>query len=134
MTKFWVTQQQRDNLLEALNVMWPSVPPENVPAGLSVFRQDFDYGAPNCGTVACFGGWCAWWPSFRAQGVWAGDVGRPEMEAGFPGDVSELLFGHAMMFKARGHAGMMDVGFRGTDHELVIHRLNWLLENSEVAA
>ena len=55
-----VTQLQRDNALDALNNMWPSVPPENVVDRLCTWRLDEFGTQPDCGTAACFGGWCAW--------------------------------------------------------------------------
>jgi len=132
--KLKVTQQQRDNALEALHVMWPSVPPENVFPDLADWRDGgLTLKAPHCGTAACFGGWCAWWPSFRAQGVHPTYYGAPDMnESGMLcSEVSQALFGHVGMFAGRG-------GFPGewqtkwTDHEIVTRRLQWLIENSEV--
>lgn len=127
-----VTQQQRDNALDALHIMWPSVPPRNVYPRLTRWAKDTN-GAPSCGAVACFGGWCAWWPAFQAQGVRATPFG-PRMDAGEEwGDaVAHFLFGDRRLFWPRGAAG--DIKFEGTDHELVTHRLQELIKNSEVAA
>lgn len=130
--KIKVTQKQRDNLLEALNVMWPSVPPENVFPALAAFRSGDKFKAkPTCGTVACFGGWCAWWPSFRAQGVRVNpdNVGAPMMGNSYwAAEVAEKLFGDYGLFMSRlDHES-------GTDHEVVTARLKKLLANSEVAA
>ncbi len=127
-----VTRQQRDNALDALNNMWPSVPPENVAIQLRKWREDDTATMPDCGTVACFGGWCAWWPAFRAQGVVAVGPGAPSH---FPsGDsVAHVLFGDYRIFYRRYHHES-DSMFKGTDHELVTRRLKWLIKNSEVIA
>lgn len=132
MSKIIQTPQQRANTLEALNVMWPSVPPKNVYRQLADFREGNRRTAPDCGTVACFGGWCAWWPSFVDQGIKVGCGGKPVI-AGFDwaADASKHLFSYPQMFAGRdGHPA--DKRFTGTDHELVTHRLQWLLDNSEV--
>ena len=142
------TPRQRANTLEALNVMWPSVPPENVAERLAFYRDRQALGRrdspPDCGTVACFGGWCAWWPTFRAQGVFAGDTGSPQTKQSIRTDrgafvVSEFLFGYSEMFTAAGFhpadpkrnwKGVMPRGV--SDHEIVTRRLKWVLENSRV--
>jgi hypothetical protein len=125
-----VTQQQRINLLEALNVMWPSVPQENVSYNLAAWRKDKGDHAgtartlkipPTCGTVACFGGWCAWWPAFREQGVSADSDGVPNVS-------SEELFGAPDLFTPHGNHPA-DIGFDGSDHELVSNRLRYVLRH-----
>lgn len=129
-----VTQQQRDNLLEALNVMWPSVPKRNVARNLGYWRTGGETHPPDCHTIACFGGWCAWWPTFRAQGVCANWDGRPSLSGcDSANDVSRALFGYDYLFAPRGVT--LDVGSNpnGTDHALVTHRLRRLLEMSHVA-
>lgn len=130
----YVTQQQRDNAIEARDVMWPSVPPENVSPNLDCYRDDDNGTPPVCNTLACFGGWCAWWPSYQEQSVAAGKYGQPTMAGIAPPDAAcKCLFGIHGLFDRRGYVGS-DRGFLGTDHELVTHRLNWLIENSEVVA
>lgn len=136
-----VTQQQRDNALQALHVMWPSVPPENVAPQLKHFVTDFAGNeAPNsnepldCGSFACFGGWCTVWPPFIAQGVRLSD-GVPCMP-GPNGDLYGLsvageLFGAMSLFCRRGALGAEDPPLM-TDHELVSARLRRLINNSEV--
>lgn len=124
-----VTQQQRDNALEALNVMWPSVPSKNVVRGLQTWREDDEGAAPDCGTVACFGGWCAWWPTFRRQGVRTNSYGAPTHRRLL--DVSEFLFGDGDLFNVRSFH-RADWIFNGTDHALVSNRLRWLIKNSTV--
>jgi hypothetical protein len=128
----YVTQQQRDNALEALNVMWPSVPPRSVDLGK--WRDEdsprLRNKPPTCGSIACFGGWCAWWPSFRAQGVRTSSYGAPKMK-GSPewsgaDDASSFLFGDRFLFTARRG------GEDGTDHEIVTNRLKKLIANSKV--
>lgn len=130
-----ITRQQHENLLDALLNMWPSVPPENVYPSLNDWRDTSDTCGnkkPSCQTVACFGGWCAWWPAFRRQGVRAMDCGAPVTPDGRTADgVSRLLFGCGDLFCCRGiHSS--DGGFRGTDHELVTNRLKFVLRNCEV--
>ncbi|QFZ84557.1 hypothetical protein GFK26_18180 [Variovorax paradoxus] len=132
--KIKVTPQQRANALEALNVMWPSVPPENVFPALRDWRGAGEEFAvpPSCGTLACFGGWAEWWPEFRRQAGLAPDTGTMTW-----GDVVEL-FGpprHSQMdiLPAMRGGHPADEGFTGTDHELVSNRLRWIIQNSEVA-
>ena len=128
------TKQQRYNTLDALHVMWPSVPPENVYPGLEDWRKFEGVTPPDCGTVCCFGGWCAWWPPFNKQGVQADPDGccyPTTQDNGNALKASTLLFGNPFMFEPVG-CHFADVYFAGTDHELVTHRLQWLLENSEV--
>jgi hypothetical protein len=133
MGKITVTQQQRDNAIEALEVMWPSVPPENVIEGLNFWRKysGRDVEPVSCGTVACFGGWCAAYPKFSAQGIDFDTEGMPWKGRAHGCDVATYLFGEWRMFARRGVCDV-DEGFTGTDHELVTHRLNWLIENIEV--
>jgi hypothetical protein len=128
-----VTQKQRDNLLEALNVMWPSVPEANVSVCLRDWRRGAADGPPDCGTVACFGGWTEAWPPFRAQIAprpprW--DFDWHDLSALYgPPDLSAIQY----LFTVRGFH-VADADFSGTDHALVTNRLNWLLANSEVIA
>jgi hypothetical protein len=120
----YVTKRQRENALEALNVMWPSVPAKNVVLGLKWWRVGRGTEKPTCKTICCFDGWCAWWPNFKKQGVYASS-------SGYPG-TSDFLFGVYGLSWGRGNWGETDTGFKGTDHELVTHRLKWLIKNSEV--
>lgn len=135
------TKQQRANTIDALENMWPSVPPENVSPGLLRWRADsygtrFTPGKVNCGTVACFGGWCTHWPAFTAQGVLPRDVdGSPMFDAV---RADRYLFGDDWIFYPRNDHPAdpgyyeLELDTRITDHELVTRRLKWLLENSEV--
>lgn len=129
-----VTAQQRKNALKARDVMWPSVPAENVTTRLRFWREDEPTSRlkPTCGTHACFGGWCAWWPAFRKQGIRANVAGAPIHRDNHLHSASEILFGHPNMFSRREYGPGNEHSFTGTDHELVTHRLNWLIENSEV--
>lgn len=126
-----VTPQQRENALEALNVMWPSVPPENVYPSLLAWRNSPYREAPHCGTLACFGGWSEWWPPFRAQ------LGLNPGEGTSSWPRLARLFGPPghkhidWLFNATG-GHPADRGFEGTDHELVSNRLRRLIANSEV--
>jgi hypothetical protein len=128
------TPQQRANTLEALNVMWPSVPEKNVYPSLADWRRGESNARPTCGTVACFGGWCAWWPGFRAQGIRPAYGGAPTSDAGgFSTDASEHLFGDEWLFCCRGHWLIpFHESEQISDHEIVTRRLRWLLKNSEV--
>ena len=149
MNKIQVTAQQRANALEALNVFWPTIKPEQVFDRLLRWRSDegpegegcdgvdaeFDR-PPVCGTVACFGGWLEWYAPFRAQLGLAPDKGEVDI------DTLHSLFGTTYsrdsdklnIFAVLNDGFAADIGFEGTDHELVSHRLRWLIENSEVVA
>jgi len=134
MSKIRVTQQQRDNLLDALNVMWPSVPPDNVAPNLYTFIEGGYEKDIDCGTVACFGGWCSVWPNYKKQGAFLSTGGIPRYQGAagrdFGTGVARLLFGD-MVFNIRGDH-CVDIGFKGTDHDLITKRLQWLLDNSVV--
>lgn len=123
MAKIRVTAQQRANALECLNVMWPSVPPENVYPRLGFWRKGDATRPATCGTVACFGGWCALWPPFKAQGIAASSLGMPIVYGGAPA----ALFGadDSIFFVRRPQE-------HGTDHEVVTKRLRALIKNSVV--
>jgi hypothetical protein len=140
-----VTKQQRDNLMEAMHVMWPSVPEQNVSSRLGRWRDTTALGfysersdtPPTCGTVACFGGWCAWWPSFMAQGIHADGTGAPSTKKrGYyadPGAAARKLFGDGNLFLPRDmHPADKQVPSSASDHELVKERLYWLLHASKV--
>lgn len=158
MDKIKVTAQQRANAIEALTVMWPSVPPENVVGNLCAFRYGLDrFGNAvhfkskvDCKALACFGGWVVCWPAFMAQGAYADDVGYPHLRGDKINDgaygVARHLFGLAELFHPR--SSMWKVieefgpntvwGFEQdtsvSDHEVVKRRLKWLIKNSEVIA
>lgn len=120
--KIIVTPLQRANALKALE-LWAQVPPKQVVPRLHYWR---------CSTAACFGGHLATWEHFRKQGVWAESDGSPQLDgARYSSDVSKTLFGHSELFYSR-RATALDTASFATDHELVTHRLRWLIENSEV--
>lgn len=146
------TEQQICNINDALHNMWPSVKPEQVSQNLGLWRskkcgdeeEEIDSVEaytipPACGTMACFGGHCAWWPAFRAQGVQVGTWGQPKLRAtselcpgGGAGVAAELLFGDELMFKTRwSHPADPAPGSEDdetiSDHELVANRLRWAL-------
>lgn len=129
------TQQQRDNTLDALNNMWPSVPEENVALRLSFWRESRSRAKkPDCNTIACFGGWCAVWPAFQTQGVSVHPAyGSPTTPGNiyFPHEVAKALFGDVSIFNSRG-LHLADDNFTGSDHALVTNRLKELLNNSKV--
>lgn len=135
MNKIQVTAQQRANAIEARDVMWPSVPEANVSPGLYWWRDGIGaHKKPDCGTVACFGGCCAWWPSFRRQGVVADPCGAAVVgssDGKLRPFADKHLFGDDHVFDPR-RSHPADHGFNGTDRALVLNRLNWLTENSEV--
>lgn len=120
-----ITVQQYENLNEALK-MWATVPPENVSRNLCHWREKGDplLEPPTCNTVACFGGWCAWWPAFMAFLVSDGihDPG--------------LLFGVDWLFAMKDGLSVPDElkenEFTGTDHDLVTYRLLYAFENTKV--
>jgi hypothetical protein len=129
--KIVITPQQHANLLDALHVMWPSVPPENVARGFCVWSTT-KFKA-TCKTIACFGGWCAEWPSFRDQGVRRDSRSGGPRIPGYYGEfeVSEVLFGFRDLFVVRGQHPADKLG--RTDHQTVSDRLRWCLKRSTVA-
>ena len=132
--KFKQTERQRANTIEALTVMMPSIPVANIFPKLASWI-DGEGEIPHCGTVACFGGWCAIYPPFVAQGVGrCRQDGQPFLlKRGYSTtEVSQHLFGNPNMFRMRGFfVHELD---SGTDHAIIMHRLQWLLDTSEVVA
>ena len=128
-----VTPHQRAIAIEALEVMWPSVPARNVYPRLFRFRGGTGRltSVPDCNTVACFGGWCPWWPAFAKQGVDVDMNGSPMVRGRPAMSVTLHLFGDPTLFFAR--HGVELVGFADlSDHEIVTLRLKRLIENSKV--
>lgn len=143
-----VTPLQRANAIEALNVMWPAIRPDQIierlldwrcepdsDGELSTSNVDLDQ-PPKCGTVACFGGWCEWYSPFRAQMGLDPAEGEADIVAlhslfgACPGVLDE---GDSQnIFSVRGYGFPSDNDFEGNDHELVSNRLRWLIENSTV--
>jgi hypothetical protein len=128
-----VSQRQYDNIKDALEVMWPSVPEANVVPGLRRWREEgwfLGNKIPTCATLACFGGWCAWWPRFRAQGVRSAHSGAPVVcpDGHSSVEASRWLFGYDFLFSARAPWE------RGTSHEIVRKRLENLLARAVVDA
>ncbi len=142
------TPQQRANTLYALNEMWPSIPKTKVARDLGDWVDESggemfpEAGAEiECGSPACFGGWCARMPFFKEQGVRFDLYNRPTLitadgiyHTGL--DSAEGLFGDWCLFHTAGdhpsdpdEDGEPEEGF---EHELVMDRLRWLLANSEV--
>lgn len=144
MHTFKVTPLQRANALHALNDFWPTIKPEQVSGRLNYWRTerdcegepefvDFD-APPTCGTVACFGGWVEWHAPFRRQMGLNPDKGEADIEAlhGLFGTDSDS---HTLnIFAERNWGFDGDIGFEGSDHELVSHRLRWLIDHSEMSA
>lgn len=157
-----VTQRQRDNALQALNVMWPSIPARNVIRELASWRSEpsvkdpftVDVSTiPTCNTIACFGGWCPWWEPFAAQGVIVDpDSGVPDLvqevkdrirahyspfRHGANALVALHLFGFPELFYAQGEfLDCSDIkGYNEKNcsaHAAVTRRLKWLIKNSQV--
>lgn len=129
------TSRQIANIKEAIE-MWQTVPPENVYLGLVGWMDRITRLGPTCKTLACFGGWCAYWPAFQQQGV-VPVFGRPTMPS--PDghwvrgavETAEHLFGDRQLFNSRGHHPT-DLDHRATmtDHEIVMCRLRALLKQA----
>ena len=131
--KILVSVRQRANALEALNVMWPSVPVKNVAPSL-YFWRDGRTNEVDCGTVACFGGWCALYPKFREQGVAALLYGTPVLLIGGevregPHGVAEFLFGDASIFNMVPELNLS----KAASHAVVKKRLQDLIAGSKVS-
>lgn len=117
------TEQQMQNLREAL-IWWQTVPEANVSPNLSRYT-DGDHNRTDCGTVACFGGWCARWPGLVDQGLRLNAWGCP---AGNTPKQAKKLFGDADIWSAR-WSHRADGFFEGSDHALVTNRIRWALEH-----
>ena len=137
-----ITERQYDNLLEAKK-MWDSVPEKNVMPALADWRSDrMKSKAPDCNTLACFGGWCAWWPAFQGQGVSVTSSGAPMIacsrdliEQG--AQLSKRLFGNENMFNVRNDhrqdqitSQFMHNPPRASDWQIVMNRIDLALKNS----
>jgi hypothetical protein len=128
MTDYIKIYQHLENVILAQE-MWATVPVENVQ--LNNWQTTDVVDTPNCGTIACFGGWCALYPAFRAKGVYVGpSMGMPEIDNGtriiIGTGVAQELFGDYDLFScARG----LD---SGTDHEIVSRRLSVQRERLEI--
>jgi hypothetical protein len=128
-----LTEQQRINVEDALYNMWPSVPKENVYPGLvwwnsgSLDSKD-NLTPPTCNTLACFGGWCGWWPNFVAQGVTTTFHGAPKINDEVNYQVAGVLFGDTALFKPRQqHPADSQMPYGISDHKMITNRLKWLL-------
>lgn len=151
-----VTQQQRDNALYALNVMWPAVPPQAVApalecwnivakqAGVSVWPvpaadisklsepEKLSGNTPHCGTFACFGGFVAVDPYFVALGVERHpSSGAPQYKGLTAYNAAQALFGECYLFEPRGLYPTDRL--EESDHEVVTLRLKALIAGSEVS-
>ena len=147
--KIRVSQVQRENLLIA-RAMWLKIQKSQVSKDLGTWRSE-GFGSevmndeqPSCGTIACFGGWCAWVPEFMAQGVYASDIGSPDHDSmatfatpnGIANSVSLMLFGNSNMFRMRAdtftskHEAYDD---SSSDWQIVMNRIDALLEKTVVA-
>lgn len=143
MDKIQVTAQQRANAIEARDIMWPSVSEKNVDRDLEDWRVgESSTAAPSCNSIACFGGWVEWYPKFRQQipeGCLKGGWSWSSVVELFHGPLPTMRISDGSqrmlpeIVNTRGYFPS-DIGFTGSDHALVLRRLNWLIENSEVVA
>lgn len=121
-----ITAEQRKNVLTFL-ARWATIPPENVAHHLADWQRNCMavVQTPNCGTIACAGGWMALMPEFQAQGVRPSNCGSPTIagDSLLAAGIAERFFGDFDLFRARGWVG----GEYGTDHEVVQARFERLL-------
>ena len=131
-----ITHKQFKNLDEA-KAMWSTIPERNVAERLSEWRNirtDKPSKAPTCKTIACFGGWCAYWPAFQEQGIHGSSVGSPTkvIQGTYlkVPEVSLMLFGVENMFVVRGYHPQDKIALPATsDWQIVMNRIDWMLEN-----
>lgn len=128
------TKFHLDNSKIALRY-WMTVPPENVMPQLGFWFNHRGNEPVNCGTIACFGGWCSVMPEFVALGVSSDPMygGAPRIKKGLHKDdlgVSKFMFGCKDMFAPS--VEFLDSFYceydrtapkECTDHELVQHRI-----------
>ena len=132
-----VTQQQRNNALEALHIMMPSIPEGDVVKNLEHWAYGDLAKGIGCGTLACFGGFCAAYLPFIEQGAYVDSYGVTRvLDEVSVGKVSDVLFGDRSMFSCRSDSPLdfdnLGVSFKGTDHELICHRLRKLIKTSKI--
>lgn len=148
MTMILQTPQQRANTLYTLNVMWPKIPKDRIVYDLNDW-VDRDVGGdpmpevgadPQCGSPACFGGWCTRDPFFAAQGLRRDSDGVPQLQGREGMGCAFILFGDREVFAPLGsnHADQQvldeNPDMDRPEHAVVENRLRWLLANSEVVA
>ena len=120
-----ILEQQLKNTKIALR-RWMEVPPENVIPGLHKWTSEH-YKNPDCGTLACFGGWLSVMPEFVKMGVKRTVIGSPYMDKVYPMEypysnarlLGKYLFGNSTIFNSRGRERT-----KITDHQAVQNRLN----------
>lgn len=118
--------------LAIARTMMEKLPPEKV--NLKSFRdpdevegEDADYSLPpTCGTICCFGGWCAWEPAFMAQGIFAeGSMGVPVLARDENESVPRYLFGDYTLFFSRSVLDELDgAPYDCTDRDVVLRRID----------
>lgn len=123
--EFWIAN------LKSAREMWLSIPPENVYPKLLNWRLKKRGRSQahrlDCNTVACFGGWCAWWPPFRALGVRPNCFGMPIVPDRL--SASTYLFGEPLAFAPRYSANpSMPDDPTDSDHAHVLKRIDWMLD------
>jgi hypothetical protein len=90
--------------------MWKTIPDKNIYPGLAKWTQQKSKN-PNCNTIACFGGWCAYMPEFKKLGLYFDVVGFPSIDlicktskkpySIWGSSLSYFLFGSFSMFDSR---------------------------------
>lgn len=107
---------------------WKTVPEKNVYPGLERWIKN-SKKPHNCNTVACFGGWVAAMPEFKAKGVDVepcyGDVRlrRPRMPDLFGASVANELFGDDTLFNPTGNCKFDLNKLPASDHAVVTNRI-----------
>lgn len=103
------------NLLVAHAVM-SEMPNESIYPDLGNWCKSIE----RCGSPACFGGWVVRIPYFQAQGIYASNIGSPELRDG-EGSVSSsyYLFGESWMFNSRDS----DDGWSVSDRQVILNRI-----------
>lgn len=118
------TPQQRKNLEDAL-IWWPTVPEKNVCMVPCYLHEDHQELVKDFCELAVS------MPNIAAQGFILDKYQNPYM-AKDPKvcgrKVSKIIYGNDFMFSYRG-GHPADQGFIGSDHALVMRRIEWELEH-----
>lgn len=136
---FTITAKQHANLLEARDKLLPTLTEKDIYPRLERWCERTGPVDSHCGSPACFGGWVARHKPFQSQGVITDGAGAPRMRItgsngiAPPHQVAATLFGCGTLFEPRCGYSVPDEGFQGSDLELIKHRIQWVLDNSQVA-
>ena len=113
-------QQQLENSKIALR-RWMEVPRKNVYPELQGWTNE-PQKSPDCGTLACFGGWVAVMPEFVAMGVRRDHAGRPVgLKTTTSDELAWLLFGDSNIFEVTSFTEDRETNYN--DHKVVKNRL-----------